>query len=99
MTTNTGCIAVLLDTMGIVTGAAADESNASSTEKRSLSPIILDARQQGVPVYDIRRPEEWRQTGALARHLVEQMGYTHAYNVRHGITGWIGDKHLVVRNN
>ncbi len=40
MTTNVGCIAVLLGTMGIVTGAAADENNASLTEKkRGLSPI------------------------------------------------------------
>jgi len=88
-----------------------------------------------VPLVDIRRPEEWRETGVvegsqlltfvdesgrlqpgflekltkrfsptdpvvlicrtgnrtdvLARHLVEQMGYTQVYNVRHGITEWI----------
>ena len=99
---------------------------------------------QGVPVYDIRRPEEWRQTGVvegsrlltfvdargrpqpdflprftadagkndpvilicrtgsrtdvLARYLVDKMGYTQVYNVRHGITRWIGDKHPVVKN-
>jgi len=99
---------------------------------------------QGVPVYDIRRPEEWRATGVvegsrlltfvdasgrlnpeflprfaadagkddpvilicrtgsrtdvLARHLVEKMGYTQVYNVRHGITRWIGDKHPVIKN-
>lgn len=99
---------------------------------------------QGVPVYDIRRPEEWRETGVvegsrmltyvdasgrvnpeflpqfsaaigkndpvilicrtgnrtdvLARHLVEQMGYTQVYNVRGGISRWIGDKQPVVRN-
>ncbi len=40
MTTNVGCIAVLLGTMGVVTGAAADESNASLTEKRGLFPIV-----------------------------------------------------------
>ncbi len=40
MTTNVGCIAVLLGTMEIVTGAAADESNASLTEKRGLSHIV-----------------------------------------------------------
>lgn len=90
---------------------------------------------QGTKIYDIRRAEEWRQTGVvagserltfvdergrlnpeflpqftqkvgkdqpvilicrtgsrtdvLARHLVEKMGYTQVYNVRHGITGWI----------
>ena len=99
---------------------------------------------QGVPVYDIRRPEEWRSTGvvegsrkltyvdvkgrpnpeflprftaevgkddpvilicrtgsrtdALARHLVDKMGYTQVYNVRHGITRWIGDKQPVIKN-
>jgi len=90
---------------------------------------------KGVSVIDIRRPEEWRETGvvqgsqrltfvdangrvrpgflqtlterhsptqplvlicrtgnrtdALARHLVEKMGYTQVYNVRDGITEWI----------
>ena len=99
---------------------------------------------QGVPVYDIRRPEEWRETGVvegsrmltfvdasgrlnpeflprfaadvdkdqpvilicrtgsrtdvLARYLVEKMGYTQVYNVRHGITRWIGDKHPVIKS-
>lgn len=93
--------------------------------------------EKDVPIYDIRRPEEWRQTGVvegsqlltfagadgrvlpdflnrftgavgkddpvilicrtgsrtstLARHLIEQMGYTQIYNVRHGITRWISD--------
>jgi rhodanese-related sulfurtransferase len=91
---------------------------------------------QGVPLYDIRRPEEWRQTrvvagsrtltyvdasgranpeflprftaevgkndpvvlicrtgnrtDALARDLMA-MGYTQVYNVRHGISRWIGE--------
>ena len=91
--------------------------------------------EQGTPLYDVRRPDEWRQTGVvansqlltfvdagghvlpdfmhrftsavgkddpvvlicrtgnrtstLARHLVEQMGYTQVYNVRDGITRWI----------
>ncbi|MGB5440869.1 MAG: rhodanese-like domain-containing protein [Gammaproteobacteria bacterium] len=93
--------------------------------------------EQGTPIYDIRRPEEWRQTGViadsqlltfvddsgrmlpdfmrrftsavgkddpvvlicrtgsrtstLARHLVEQLGYTKVYNVRDGIIRWIRD--------
>ena len=92
---------------------------------------------RGVPIYDIRRAEEWHQTGViegsrlqtfvdvsgrvlpeflahfsrtidkddpvilicrtgnrtstLARHLIEQMGYTQVYNVRNGITRWIRD--------
>jgi rhodanese-related sulfurtransferase len=99
---------------------------------------------EGVALYDIRRPEEWRQTGVvagsrkltysesggkphpeflrrftaevhkdepvilicrsgnrtdrLARHLVEQLGYTQVYNVRHGIIRWVGDDQPVIRN-
>jgi len=98
---------------------------------------------QGVPVFDIRRKDEWRQTGViegsqlftfvdsggrvvpgfleqftstvgkddpvilicrtgnrtsvLARHLMEQLGYTRVYNVRDGITRWIGEGHDVAR--
>ena len=90
-----------------------------------------------VPIFDVRRPDEWRQTGVvegsqlltfvdgtgrikpdflarftatvgkddpvilicrtgnrtstLARHLVENMGFTQVYNVRNGITQWIRD--------
>lgn len=97
----------------------------------------------GTPIYDIRRPEEWRQTGvvatsqlmtffdargrvladfmprfaadigkddpvilicrtgsrtdALARYLVEEMGFTQIYNVRDGITRWIRDRRPIVR--
>lgn len=93
--------------------------------------------QSKVPLYDIRRAEEWLETGViedsrlltfvdaggrvkpdfldrftsavakddavilicrtgsrtstLARYLIEQMGYTQVYNVRHGITRWISD--------
>lgn len=97
---------------------------------------------KGVPLYDVRRPEEWRQTRVvegsraltfvdasgrpnpdflprftaevdkhepvvlicrtgnrtdiLARELME-MGYTQVYNVRHGITRWIGEGNPVVK--
>lgn len=99
---------------------------------------------QGVPVYDVRRPDEWRQTGviegshkltyidgsgrvnpsflaefsarvgkhdpvalicrtgnrtdALARELMEKHGYTRVYNVKNGITRWIGEGNPVVGN-
>jgi rhodanese-related sulfurtransferase len=99
--------------------------------------------EQGTPLYDVRRPEEWRQTGivegsrtltfvdaagrlnpeflprftaevdknapvvvicrtgsrtsSLARELAD-LGYTRIYNVRDGITRWIGDANPVVRN-
>ena len=98
---------------------------------------------QGVPVYDVRRAEEWRQTGVvegshkltfvdakgrpnpeflprftaevgkndpvvlicrtgnrtdtLARELMEKHGYTRVYNVRNGITRWVGEKNPVVK--
>ena len=97
--------------------------------------------EQNVPIYDIRRPDEWHQTGViegsrlltfvdasgrvlpdflnqftnavgkddpvilicrtgnrtsiLARHLVEQMGYSNVFNVRNGINHWIGEKRPV----
>lgn len=97
---------------------------------------------QGVPVYDVRRAEEWRSTGMvegshkltyvdssgrlnpefmprftaavdknapvilicrtgnrtdkLARELIE-MGYTRVYNVRNGITRWIGENNPVIK--
>ena len=99
---------------------------------------------QGIPVYDIRRVEEWKQTGVvagshkltfvddkgrvmpdfvekfthavnkndpvilicrtgnrtdtLARALVEQLGYTKVYNVKNGITRWIGEGLPVVHD-
>ena len=98
---------------------------------------------QGVPVYDVRRAEEWRATGVvegshtltyvdksgrpnpeflprftaevgkndpvvlicrtgsrtdkLARELMEKHGYTRVYNVRDGITRWIGTSNAVVK--
>ncbi len=128
---------LLLATLGLGGCAKPPYTNLDNAQLQAL-------RQQGVPIYDVRRPEEWRQTGvvegsrlltfvdaggrplpdflprfsaevgkdspvilicrtdsrtdALARHLVEQMGYTQVYNVRGGITDWIGDKQPVVRN-
>lgn len=37
------------------------------------------------------------RTSTLARHLVEQIGYTQVYNVRNGITKWISDGRAVTR--
>jgi len=94
--------------------------------------------EQKVPIFDVRRLDEWKQTGVvegsklltfvdssgrmnpdfinrfstivnkndpvilicrtgnrtstLARLLVEQMGFTQVYNVRNGISHWIGEK-------
>ena len=99
--------------------------------------------QRDVPLFDVRLPEEWQETGVvagsqrltfldangrvapgflqdltssvpqnqpialicrtgnrtdvLARHLIEQMGYTEVYNVRDGIMGWIGEGRPVDR--
>ena len=37
-------------------------------------------------------------TDTLARHLVEQLGYTRVYHMRHGISGWIGEINPVIKN-
>jgi len=104
---------------------------------------LEQAIDRGVPLIDIRRPEEWRGTGvvegsklltfvdgggrvtpgfletltkhfpkeqpvalicrtgnrtdALARHMMEQLGYTQVINVRDGITRWIADGFPVAR--
>ena len=98
---------------------------------------------KNVPIFDVRRPDEWKQTGVvegsqlltfvdgrgqikadflarftakvgkddpvilicrtgnrtstLARHLVENMGFTQVYNVRNGITQWIRDGQQTMR--
>ncbi|MDP2831748.1 MAG: rhodanese-like domain-containing protein [Pseudomonadota bacterium] len=38
------------------------------------------------------------RTDSLARELMEKMGYTKVYNVRNGISRWIGEGNPVVRN-
>ncbi len=101
--------------------------------------------KQGIPVYDVRRDDEWKRTGVikdsklltiigkdarvtanfmpdftsaidknspvilicrtgnrtrkLARHLIEEKGYTNIYNVRDGIDQWIKDGNPVSRVN
>ena len=111
----------------------------TNVDNAELKTLIAE----GVPVYDVRRAEEWRATGVvegshkltyvdasgrpnpdflprftaavdkaapvvlicrtgsrtdkLARELAER-GYTRVYNVRHGITRWIGENNAVVKN-
>lgn len=120
-----------------ITLSACAEPPYNNLDNEQLKTML----EQGTPIYDIRRKEEWRQTGvvetsqlltfvdaggrvlpdflphftaavhkddpvilicrtgnrtdALARHLVEQMGYTQVYNVRDGITRWISDNRSV----
>ena len=120
--------------------AACAEPPYTNVDNGQLKALLA----QGVPIYDVRRPEEWRQTGivqgsrlltvvdasgrlnpeflprfaaevdrnapvilicrtgnrtdTLARHLVQQMGYTRVYNVRDGIVRWVTEGHPVVRN-
>ncbi|MDP2027482.1 rhodanese-like domain-containing protein [Sulfuriferula sp.] len=112
----------------------------TSVDNAQLKTLLA----QGVPIYDVRRAEEWQQTGVvegsrtltwvdnsgqpnpeflprftaevdknapvilicrsgnrtdkLARELMEKRGYTQVYNVREGITGWIGEKRPVVKS-
>ena len=123
----------------VLTVSACTEPPYNNLDNGQLKTLL----EQGVPMYDIRRPEEWRQTGViegsrlltfvdaggrvlpdfltrftdavekndpvilicrtgnrtstLARHLVEQMGYTQVYNVRNGITKWISEEAAVTR--
>jgi len=131
--------AVLLVTMTGLVGCGAPPPY-QNIDNEQLKALLA----QGTPIYDVRRPEEWSQTGVvegsrrltfvnaqgrlepeflprftqavgkddpvivicrtgsrtdvLARHLVEDLGYTRVYNVRHGITGWIREGRPVERN-
>ncbi|PWB58553.1 MAG: hypothetical protein C3F18_02235 [Nitrosomonadales bacterium] len=38
------------------------------------------------------------RTGALARHLVEKLGYTQVYSVQNGITRWVSDGNPAARH-
>ncbi|MEN8171205.1 MAG: rhodanese-like domain-containing protein [Pseudomonadota bacterium] len=130
---------LLLPLLVFVLAGCLEQTPYTNVDNDELKSLIAD----GVPLYDIRRPDEWRSTGvikgskrltfidgrgqvspqflpeftqrigkdepvilicrtgnrtdALARHLVEKMGYTKVYNVRRGITGWISEKRPVGR--
>ena len=43
-------------------------------------------------------PRSGSTASTAARELVEKMGYTRAYNVRDGITRWIGECSPVGKN-
>lgn len=125
--------------LAVLTLASCGEPPYTNVDNATLKTLMA----QGVPVYDVRRQDEWRQTGivagsrtltfvdgsgrlnpdflpkfssevakdepvvlicrtgnrtdALARELVESMGYTRIYNVRDGITQWIGEGNPVIR--
>ena len=129
-------LTALLLTLALVGCAEPPYTNVDNAQLKTLIA-------QGVPVYDVRRAEEWRATGVvegshkltyvdakgrpnpeflpsftagvdktapvvlicrtgsrtdkLARELTE-MGYTRIYNVRKGITRWIGESNPVVKN-
>lgn len=122
-----------------LTLGACVKSPYTNVDNAELKTLIA----QGVPVYDVRRPDEWLATGVvegshtltyvdksgrpnpefmprfaaevgkdasvilicrtgsrtdkLARELMEKYGYTRVYNVRDGITGWIGGNNVVVK--
>jgi rhodanese-related sulfurtransferase len=124
----------------LITGLTACSEPPYTEANTTQLQIMLE---QNIPIYDIRRPEEWRQTGViegsklltfvdgdgqlkpdflnqftaatgkhdpvilicrtgsrtstLARYLVDVMGYTQVFNVRHGITRWISDDKPVKR--
>ena len=130
-------LGALLLTLALVGCAEPPYTNVDNAQLKSLIA-------QGVPVYDVRRADEWRSTGVvegshkltyvdaggrlnpeflprftaevdktapvvlicrtgsrtdkLARELMEKHGYTRIYNVRNGITRWIGESNPVVKN-
>ena len=130
-------LGALLLALALVGCAEPPYTNVDNAQLKSLIA-------QGVPVYDVRRAEEWRATGVvegshkltfvdakgrlnpeflprftaevdktapvvlicrtgsrtdkLARELMEKHGYTRVYNVRNGITRWIGESNPVVKN-
>jgi rhodanese-related sulfurtransferase len=132
-------LAVCVALSALLALSACSEPAYQNIDNAQLKSLLA----QGAPLYDIRRPEEWRQTGvvegsrkltfvdaagrlnpeflprftaevdkhapvvvicrtgnrtsALARELAG-MGYSQIYNVRDGITRWIGDANPVVRN-
>jgi rhodanese-related sulfurtransferase len=109
----------------------------SNIENDQLQTML----ENNVPIYDVRRPEEWYQTGViegsqlltfvdangrvqenflsrftadvgkndpvilicrtgsrtstLARHLVEELGYSNVFNVDDGITQWLRENRPV----
>lgn len=123
----------------VIAASSCTEPPYNNLDSTQLETLL----EQNTLLYDIRRPDEWRQTGVvensqlltfvdaggrlnpeflarftaavgkddpvilicrtgsrtdtLARHLVEQMGYTQIYNVRHGISQWLRDKKPVIR--
>lgn len=124
---------------GLLLLVGCSEPPYTNVDNAGLKQLI----EEGVPVFDVRRAEEWRETGvvagserltfvdasgrvapgflqnltakvdkaepvvlicrtgnrtdALARHMVEQLGYSRVYNVRDGIMGWLGDGNPVDR--
>ena len=117
-----------------ITLTACSEPPYNNLDNNQLKTML----EQKVPIFDVRRLDEWKQTGVvegsklltfvdssgrmnpdfinrfstivnkndpvilicrtgnrtstLARLLVEQMGFTQVYNVRNGISHWIGEK-------
>ena len=122
---------IIIPFLFIITVAACAEPPYKNINNDQLKTML----EQNVPLFDIRRPDEWKQTGvvtgsqlmtffeangevridflpkfsqqinkndpvilicrtgnrtsALARYLVEKLGYTQVYNVEDGITHWI----------
>ena len=123
----------------LITMSACAEPPYNNLDNKQLKTML----EKNVRIFDVRRPDEWRQTGVvegsqlltfvdgsgklepdflarftatvakddpvilicrtgnrtskLARHLVENMGFTQVYNVRNGITQWIRDGQPTVR--
>lgn len=69
--------------------------DASGRMLTNFLPQFTRAVNKQQPVILIYRTGH--RSAVLTTHLIEQMGYTHVYNVRNGITRWISDSHPVTR--
>lgn len=128
---------ILIALAGLLLGGCSDPPY-TNIDNAQLKTLLA----QGTPLYDVRRPDEWRQTGVVAgsrkltfvdaggrenpefvrefaaevdknapvilicrtgnrtqalAHELAALGYTKIFNVRDGITRWIGDNNPTVR--
>ena len=70
-----------------------DSVKSSSTTSNSCA---ANRSNETAPVVLICRTGS--RTDKLARELMEKHGYTRIYNVRNGITRWIGESNPIVKN-
>jgi rhodanese-related sulfurtransferase len=69
--------------------------DASGRPNPEFLPRFTAEVDKNAPVVLICR--SGNRTDVLARHLMEKLGYTRVYNVRHGISNWLSEGNPVAR--